>query len=192
MPVGFTFFDTAIGTCAIAWSGKGVCALQLPEANDEATRRRLKRRLPEAVEEPAPPAVVTAIAAVQALLRQERPDLSAVSLDLDGASAFERRVYDVARTIAPGETMTYGEIAKRLGEPRAAREVGAALGRNPVAIIVPCHRVLGADGKIGGFSANGGIETKLKMLSIEKARTSAAPSLFGDLPLAAKPRARTG
>jgi methylated-DNA-[protein]-cysteine S-methyltransferase len=131
--------------------------------------------------------VRSAIDLVVALTSGNRADLSGIRVDLDAASPFDRRVYEVARTIPPGETLTYGEIARRVGEPRAAREVGAALGRNPIAIIVPCHRVLGADGKIGGFSANGGIATKLKMLSIEKARTSAAPVLFDDLPLAVKP-----
>jgi methylated-DNA-[protein]-cysteine S-methyltransferase len=192
MPAAFALFDSPIGACAIAWSEKGVRALQLPEADEAATRRRLKRRFPEAEEAAPTPEVRDAIAAINALLNGEAADLSAIVLDLDGVPDFERRVYDVARTIPPGETLTYGAIAGRLGDPRAAREVGAALGRNPVAIIVPCHRVLGADGKIGGFSANGGVATKLKMLSIEKARTSAAPALFDDLPLAVKPRGRPG
>jgi methylated-DNA-[protein]-cysteine S-methyltransferase len=111
-----------------------------------------------------------------------------VRLDLGDVGDFERRVYDVARNIPPGRTLTYGDIAKRIGEPGAARAVGRALGANPFPIVVPCHRVLGADGKVGGFSARGGVETKIRILAIEKARTSDAPALFDELPLAVKPR----
>jgi len=103
--------------------------------------------------------------------------------------AFNRRVYEVACMIAPGATLSYGEITARLGEPRElARDVGQALGQNPFPLIVPCHRVLAASGKPGGFSASGGVVTKLRLLTIEKARTSSEPSLFEALPLAAKPR----
>jgi methylated-DNA-[protein]-cysteine S-methyltransferase len=102
--------------------------------------------------------------------------------------AFNRKVYEVALAIPHGETLTYGEVAQRIGEPGAARAVGVALGQNPWPIIVPCHRVLAAGGKAGGFSADGGVETKLRILTIEKARTSAAPSLFDALPLAARPQ----
>jgi methylated-DNA-[protein]-cysteine S-methyltransferase len=97
---------------------------------------------------------------------------------MERVAAFERRVYEVARTIGPGETLTYGEIATRLGDPTAAREVGQALGRNPFAIIVPCHRVVAAGGKTGGFSANGGVATKLRLLEIERARLGTEPTLF--------------
>src|SRR6266851_8911248 len=135
---GFTLFDTAIGRCGIAWSGRGVLAVQLPEADERHTRARLVRRFPQAREAP-PPAVARALEGIAALLRGERVDLSAVALDLDGVPPFHRRVYEVARTIAPGVTRSYGEIAARLGAPRSARAVGQALGRNPVAILVPCH-----------------------------------------------------
>jgi methylated-DNA-[protein]-cysteine S-methyltransferase len=192
LPIAFALFPTPIGACAIAWSERGVAGLQLPERNESLTKVRLLRRFPDATEAPPSAEVQTAIDAIAALLSGERRDLSDITIDMGGVPAFERRVYEVARTIPAGETLTYGEIAKRLGEPNAAREVGAALGRNPVAIIVPCHRVLGADGKIGGFSANGGVETKLRILSIEKARTSSAPSLFDELPLAVKPREPRG
>ena len=103
-------------------------------------------------------------------------------LDLDAAPDFHRKVYEVARTIAPGRTLTYGDIAKRLGVPHESREVGQALGRNPIAIIVPCHRVLGADGKMGGFSANGGVATKRRMLEIERAPAVGAGPLFDAAP----------
>jgi len=174
---GFALFDTAIGRCAIAWSERGVLAVQLPEADERHTRARLVRRFPQAREAPPPPAVARALEGIAALLRGERVDLSAVALDLDGVPPFHRRVYEVARTIAPGATRSYGEIAARLGAPRSARAVGQALGRNPFAILVPCHRVLAAGGKPGGFSANGGVATKLRLLAIEGAQNNGAPAL---------------
>jgi methylated-DNA-[protein]-cysteine S-methyltransferase len=178
MTTAFALFETAIGGCAIAWSGAGVVALQLPEANDERTRARLLRRWPHAHEESPPSTVRHAIDGIVALLSGETTDLATVVLDMERVPAFERRVYEVARTIAPGETLTYGDIATRLGDPGAAREVGQALGRNPFAVIVPCHRVIAAGGKTGGFSANGGVTTKLRLLEIERARLGREPTLF--------------
>ena len=175
---GFALFATAIGGCAIAWSGCGVVALQLPEADDARTRARVLRRWPHAHEEPPPPTVQHAVDRIVALLSGEPTDLAAVVLDMERVPAFDRRVYEVARTIAPGETLTYGDIAFRLGDPGAAREVGRALGRNPFAVIVPCHRVVAAGGKTGGFSANGGVTTKLRLLEIERARLGREPTLF--------------
>jgi O-6-methylguanine DNA methyltransferase len=167
---GFTLFDTAIGRCGIAWSGRGVLAVQLPEADERKTRARLVRRVPQAHEAQPPPAVARALEGIAALLRGQHIDLSAVALDLDGVPPFHRRVYEVARTIAPGATLSYGEVAARLGTPRSARAVGQALGRNPIPILVPCHRVLAAGGKPGGFSASGGVATKLRLLAIEGAQ----------------------
>jgi len=175
---GFTLFDTAIGRCAIAWSGRGVIGVQLPEGNEAKSRARMRRRFPTARETPPPDAVRRAIDGIVALLRGEEADFSAVTIDLAGVPDFHRRVYDVARTIRHGATLTYGEIAKRLGAPGEAQEVGQALGRNPIPIIVPCHRVLAAGGKLGGFSAPGGVATKRRLLAIEGARTSDAPDLF--------------
>ena len=175
---GFTLFDSPIGTCGLAWSPRGIAGLQLPESTAEATRARLRRRWPEAVESSPPPGVGRAIERVLELLKGGAADLADIPLDLDAAPEFHRKVYEVARTIPPGCTMTYGEIAKRLGVPHESREVGQALGRNPVAIIVPCHRVLGADGKMGGFSANGGVSTKRRMLEIEGAPAVGAGPLF--------------
>ena len=119
--------------------------------------------------------------AVLALLAGEAVDLGDIALDLEAAPDFHRKVYEVARTIPPGQTMTYGEIARKLGTPHELREVGQALGRNPIAIIVPCHRVLGADGKMGGFSANGGVATKRRILEIEGASAVGAGPLFDRL-----------
>lgn len=119
-----------------------------------------------------------AVDGIVALLRGEAIDLLAIELDMERVPPFHRRVYEVARTVPPGKTLSYGEIAARLGDPGVARAVGQALGRNPCPIIVPCHRVLAAGGKIGGFSANGGVTTKLRLLLIEGARMNDAPTLF--------------
>lgn len=113
-----------------------------------------------------------------ALLSGEPIDLADVVLDMDGVPEFHQRVYGVTRRIPPGETRTYGEIATALGEPGAARAVGQALGRNPFPIVVPCHRVLAAGGKAGGFSAPGGTRTKMKILDIEGASVPRTLPLF--------------
>jgi methylated-DNA-[protein]-cysteine S-methyltransferase len=175
---GFAVFDTPIGTCGVAWNARGITGLQLPAANAAATRARLRRRWPAAVESAPPAGVQRAIEQVLLLLNGKRIDLGDIPLDLEAAPEFHRKVYEVARTIPPGQTMTYGEIARRLGVPHESREVGQALGSNPVAIIVPCHRVLGADGKMGGFSAVGGVATKRRILEIEGAAALGAGPLF--------------
>jgi methylated-DNA-[protein]-cysteine S-methyltransferase len=190
---GFTLFDTAIGRCGIAWGAHGIAGLQLPERSDHETRTCLLRKCPDAGEASPPPDVRRVIDGVVALLRGEAIDLTAVVLDMARVPDFERRVYEVARTIPPGSTLTYGDIATRLGDRGLARDVGQALGRNPFPIVVPCHRVLAAAGKAGGFSASGGLTTKLRMLTIERARTSEAPTLFdgdGTFGLAVRPRRR--
>jgi methylated-DNA-[protein]-cysteine S-methyltransferase len=190
---GFTLFDTQIAPCGIAWGERGVIAVQLPEGDEAKTRARLLRRCPHALEAVPPADVQDAIEGIVSLLCGEARDLSAIVLDMDGLPVFDRRVYEVARTIAPGATLSYGEISSRLGTRSLAREVGQALGRNPFPIIVPCHRVLAAGGKAGGFSANGGITTKLRLLTIERARTSDGPTLFdGDsaFGFAMRPRRR--
>jgi methylated-DNA-[protein]-cysteine S-methyltransferase len=180
----FAFFDTAIGRCGIAWGARGIIGVHLPEASESATRVRILGRYPGADEASPPPTVQYAIDGIVALLHGEASDLSkagdlsAVELDMDGVPPFHRRVYQVTRTIAPGETMTYGEIAAQLGSPGAARAVGQALARNPFAIVVPCHRVLAAGDKLGGFSANGDTTTKLRLLSIERAHADDAPTLL--------------
>jgi methylated-DNA-[protein]-cysteine S-methyltransferase len=176
--IGFTQFETSIGHCAIAWGSGGIVGIWLPEASESETRARLRRRLPDA-EETAPPApVVEAIAGMTALLSGQRRDLSGVDLDMSDVPEFHRRVYAIAREIPPGETLTYGEIASRLGDPSQARAVGQALGQNRFPIVIPCHRVLAAGAKSGGFSAPGGVATKLRLLAIEGARASAIPTLF--------------
>jgi methylated-DNA-[protein]-cysteine S-methyltransferase len=185
MSTSFALFDTAIGACGIAWSEVGVVALQLPEADRARTRARLVRRWPDASEAAPPPAIGKAIDTVVTLISGEAPerigaDLEAIVLDLDDVPAFDRAVHVAARTIAPGTTLTYGEVASRIGEPGAAREVGQALGRNRIPIIVPCHRVVAAGGGTGGFSARGGLDTKLRLLEIERATFTDGPTLFDD------------
>ncbi len=167
MTYWFTMFDTAIGRCAIAWGPRGVVGVQLPEGSDVETRARLLRRFPGTQEAPMAPAAQRAVEGIAALLHGVPSHLSAIELDMDGVPSFHRRVYEVARTIPPGATLSYGQVAARLGAPGAARAVGQALGRNPFAIIVPCHRVVAAGGKVGGFSANGGVATKRRLLAIE-------------------------
>jgi O-6-methylguanine DNA methyltransferase len=189
----FAVFDTNIGRCGIVWGERGVTGVQLPEASETRTRARLARRYPQAREAPPPPNVRRAIEAITSLLLGQATDLSAVVLDMEGVPEFDRRVYEAARGIAAGATLSYGELAARLGDRTLAREIGQALGRNPFPIVVPCHRVLAVGGRSGGFSANGGVATKLRLLTIERARTSDAPTLFdgdGAFGFAVKPKAR--
>ncbi|WP_088281940.1 methylated-DNA--[protein]-cysteine S-methyltransferase [Ideonella sp. A 288] len=175
---GWCCFDTALGPCGIAWGDEGIVGSQLPQATPEATRDRMSRRFPALSEADPPAEVAAAIAGVQAQLRGERCDLSAVRLDLRGVSAFHQRVYALSRELQPGQTTTYGELAERLADAGLARAVGQALGLNPFAPIVPCHRVLAAGGRSGGFSAEGGAQTKLRMLALEGAAPNGQPSLF--------------
>ena len=175
---GFCLFETAIGTCGVVWNARGLVAVLLPELGGRSMREHIAGRYPQALEAEPPPEVGAAIEAMTALLAGEPRDLSFIALDLERTGAFERRVYDIARAIPPGATLTYGEIAGRLGEPQAAQAVGQAMGRNPWPIVVPCHRVLGAGGKVGGFSAPGGAKTKLRMLEIEGALRPEGLPLF--------------
>jgi methylated-DNA-[protein]-cysteine S-methyltransferase len=168
--IGFTLFETEVGRCGIAWSERGVAGVQLPEASEAVTYMRLQRRFPSAVESPPTPAIRRAIDGIVRLLAGDAIDLANVELDLSGVPQFHAAVYAAARTIPPGETRSYGELATELGDAGAARAVGQALGQNPVPIIVPCHRVLAAGGRAGGFSAPGGVMTKLKLLEIERRR----------------------
>ena len=167
---GFALFDTALGSCGIAWTSRGVAAVQLPEPTPAQTRARLLGRLPAAREAAPPAAVARAGRAVTALLAGAAADLSAVVLDMSGIPPFHRRVYELVRTLPWGATLSYGEVAIQLGAPGAARAVGQAMRHNPFAMIVPCHRVVAAGGGVGGFSADGGVTTKLRLLALEGVR----------------------
>lgn len=175
---GFALFETAIGTCGVAWGERGLTGVQLPQTEGGDPRARLARRHAEAAERQPPPAVEEAVAAMQALLAGERRDLLEIELDMAAIAPFNARVYDIARAIPPGRTLTYGDIARRLGDLSLSRAVGQALGANPWPIVVPCHRVLAAGGGKGGFSAPGGADTKLRMLEIEGALAPETLPLF--------------
>jgi methylated-DNA-[protein]-cysteine S-methyltransferase len=177
---GYALFDTALGRCAIAWRGGLVVRAALPGAD-------IEHRFEGFEESEPPPAVATVIDRVVRLLRGEAEDLSDVPVDWGGAPEFDRGVWEATRRIPPGETRTYGELASEVGAPSAAQAVGVALGRNPVPIIIPCHRVLASGGRSGGFSAPGGVETKFRLLAIERARRPGDGGLFGELPLAVRP-----
>ena len=184
--IRYTLFDTDLGRCAVAWGGAGLVAVQLPEASDAHARARMQERFPDASECAPDEAAARAIASIAALLRGEPADLDGLELDLSRVPKFHRRVYVAARAIEPGRTLTYGELAARIGSPGAARAVGQALGRNPFPIVVPCHRVLAAGGRVGGFTAHGGIVTKLRLLRIEQAHAQeAATEVLAYDPLAA-------
>jgi methylated-DNA-[protein]-cysteine S-methyltransferase len=174
----FVLFDTPIGICGIEWGPRGINGVQLPMGSDEKTRARIRQRHGDISEAPPTKEVQRAIDRIIELLAGKPDDLRDIPLDLDGVPEFNRGVYDIARSIPSGETMTYGDIAKRLGGVELSRDVGQALGRNPCPIVVPCHRVLAAGQKPGGFSAKGGVTTKLKMLAIEGAAVNHTPSLF--------------
>jgi methylated-DNA-[protein]-cysteine S-methyltransferase len=174
----FAIFDTVMGRCGIAWSDRGINAVQLPMGSEDKTRARIRQRYGDIAESQPPAAVQAAIDGIVELLAGKPNDLRDVVLDLDDVPEFNRGVYDIARAIPPGKTLTYGDIAKRLGGVELSRDVGQALGHNPCPIVVPCHRVLAAGDKPGGFSANGGVVTKLKMLEIEGAVVNYTPSLF--------------
>jgi methylated-DNA-[protein]-cysteine S-methyltransferase len=182
--LGFCVFETAIGACGIAWGDNGLLGVQLPQANAAGTRSRMRRRFPHVDEILPPPEVAAMIERIAAALRGERDDLRDLELDMRDVPPFHQKVYAVARAIPPGRTRTYGEVAAEIGEPGASRAVGQALGHNPFAPVVPCHRVLAAGNRSGGFSADGGVATKLRMLQIENARIGGEPGLFDDEPAA--------
>lgn len=169
--IHYRVLETACGPCGIAWNRAGIARFQLPTSSPDATERALRRRLPGAAPDAPPPDVAMIIAAAQRYFAGETVDFSAVALDLDGQEEFFRRIYDALRRIGWGQTTTYGALAKEIGAgPEAARDVGEAMARNPVPLIIPCHRVLAAGGKLGGFSAPGGTATKLRMLELEGIR----------------------
>ena len=176
---GCCLFDTAVGRCGIAWTLQGwVQAVQLPASEDEKTLARMRGRCGEAPEGEPPSAVAQVIARLQAALAGARDDLLDVPLDWTGVPPFHQRVYEAARRIPPGSVVTYGQMARDLGDAGAARAVGQALGHNPFAPLVPCHRILAAQGGSGGFSAEGGTRTKLRLLEIEGAVLGGEPGLF--------------
>jgi methylated-DNA-[protein]-cysteine S-methyltransferase len=174
----FTIFSTALGHCGIAWTSCGIAGVDLPAGSEEKTRVRLLRRFPEAKEAKPSHDIQKIISEIIALIKGEKIDLTHVTLDHAPLPEFSKRVYEIVRTIPIGHTLTYGDIAKKLGDVSLSREVGQAMGKNPTPIIMPCHRVVAASGKTGGFSAPGGVNTKMKLLSIERCHGNHAPTLF--------------
>jgi methylated-DNA-[protein]-cysteine S-methyltransferase len=172
---GFALFSTVIGWCGIGWGERGVTGVQLPEGSAANTRWRTAALFPDTAESLPPQEIQRAIDDMIALLRGDAVDLSGIQLDMENLPDFDRRVYGATRTVPSGKTITYGDVALRLGLPGAAQAVGQALGRNPFAIVVPCHRVVASDGKVGGFSAAGGVTTKRRMLIIEGALANELP-----------------
>jgi methylated-DNA-[protein]-cysteine S-methyltransferase len=185
---GYTIFDSGIGRCGIAWSDTGVAGVQLPEAREIETRKRLFALYPDAREMRPPVAVEIAIEGIVAMLRGEPADLSDTTLDMTGVHAFNARVYDFTRTIPRGETRTYGEVAASLRASGASHSVAQAISRNPFMIIVPCHRVLEAGGYADRISPNGGAISKRRLLSIEGAHPISSKTLFDVLLPVAPPR----
>jgi methylated-DNA-[protein]-cysteine S-methyltransferase len=182
VPQRYALFDTAIGTLGIAWSAVGLTALQLPEADRAATERRLSRAAAIATDPPA--AIRDAIGEITAYCRGSPVAFASVDLDLARVPGFAHGVYAAARAIPWGRTATYGELARRIGQPLAARAVGQALGQNPLPIIIPCHRILASGGKLGGFSAYRGARTKRQLLALEGVQLGGhgMPMLPGLLP----------
>ena len=168
--LGFHMFKTAIGPCLIAWGDAGIVGVQLPDSTQRFNQVRLRPRLANARRQDPPAHIAGVVEDIQKLLTGESRDLSAAPLDFTGVSELDRRVYEIARSIKPGQTLTYGDIAVRLGDRTLSRAVGQILGRNPFPIIVPCHRVVAAGGRAGGFSAPGGVATKRRLLDIEGAQ----------------------
>lgn len=168
MEAHFAVFDTAIGSCGIVWRQQQILGTYLPERDIPTLRARIGREHPGSAEGAPPPSVQRVADGIVRLMAGEACDLSGAELDMSNVPAFNRRVYALALTIPPGRTLSYGEIADMIGAPGSARAVGRALGRNPFPIVVPCHRVLAAGGRSGGFSAEGGVRTKLRMLAIEQ------------------------
>ena len=176
--IAFTLFDTVLGRCGVAWGEAGIVGVRLPDSSDAKARAGFKARFPGAEEREPTPEIFSAIQRVRGLLTGVKDDLADIVLDMGALSDFQRAVYAIGRAIPPGQTLTYGEVARRLGDPMAARAVGEAMGRNPFPIIMPCHRVQGVDGKLGGFSAPGGGVTKLRLLEIEGATSVDSLPLF--------------
>jgi methylated-DNA-[protein]-cysteine S-methyltransferase len=164
---GFTLFETPFGPCGIAWRERRLAGIQLPEADRSATRKKLLAQTGELPEATPPGWVSAAVARLVRHLEGAPQDLSDLALDLDAVGPFRRKVYEAARQVGPSRTVTYGELATLAGAPRAARAVGTALSRNPFPIVVPCHRVLAAGGKLGGFSSHCGVATKTRLLALE-------------------------
>jgi len=173
----YHLFDTKLGFAGIAWSDDGITRFRLPDADRAATEQHFEAKGNAA---PPPPSIAAVVDEAKRYFSGERIDFSSITLDLKSVEPFRRAIYDALRKISFGETVTYGELAKRAGAnaPQAAQEVGIAMARNPVPLIIPCHRVLAAGGKLGGFSAPGRTEAKQRMLALEGVYIDNQPRLL--------------
>jgi methylated-DNA-[protein]-cysteine S-methyltransferase len=172
-----TLFETALGVCGVAWNARGLAGVQLPEKDRAATERRLAAKTGSVGPGEPPAAVQSVIGDIRNYLAGAEVDFSSVAVDLDSLDDYRRKLYQALRGIGFGRTTTYGDLARQLGATgwEGARDVGEAMGRNPVPIVIPCHRVLAAGGKLGGFSAHGGTSTKQKLLALEGVRLDRGP-----------------
>jgi methylated-DNA-[protein]-cysteine S-methyltransferase len=184
----YAIFDTAIGRCGIAWSHAGVLGVQLPEAREIETRKRFFLLYPDARETRPSANAEAAIEGIVDMLRGKVSDLSDIVLDMSGVHAFDQRVYQAVRQILRSETLTYDEVAARLGTPSAVRSVAQAIARNPFVVIVPCHRVLEAGGYTDRMSLHAGLISKRRLLSIEGAGSLSSKSLLDILLPVSQPR----
>jgi methylated-DNA-[protein]-cysteine S-methyltransferase len=173
--LGYCLVATACGPVGLAWSDVGILRAQLPGSDGEATRQLLRRGLQGAVETDPPDWLEATVTRLQRYFTGTPVDLSTSPLDLSGVPEFNRRLYEEMLKLRWGETVTYGELATRVGAAGASQSVGRAMGQNPVPIIIPCHRVLASGNRLGGFSAPGGTRTKLRMLEMEGVWVGAAP-----------------
>lgn len=167
MSASHTLIETSLGWIGLAWRGDAVLRLQLPAADRAATERGLVKGLDSTRADPLPGWVAALAERMRRYAQGERIEFSDVDVALDGVDPLRRAIYRVLREVGHGETLTYGELAERAGFPGEARMIGQAMGRNPVPLIIPCHRVLAAGRRIGGFSAPGGATTKQRMLALE-------------------------
>jgi methylated-DNA-[protein]-cysteine S-methyltransferase len=171
MDTRWTVFDADIGRCGIAWTGEGIAHFTLPKADDATLLHELRERFGGGPVEAPPPEVSDAIRRIQAHLAGALDPLDGLRLDLTGATPFARRVYEALREVGPGVVVSYGQLAHLVGSPGAARAVGRAMATNPIALLVPCHRVIAASGQLTGFSAHGGLDTKARLLALEGVAT---------------------
>ncbi|MEE8601528.1 methylated-DNA--[protein]-cysteine S-methyltransferase [Euzebya tangerina] len=185
----YRLFDTPLGWCGIAWQGERITRFVVPSIDAERARRRLttgrrgvhadhENQMEEVTPEQTPAWVDQVIDRATEHLNGRLTDFQEVPLDLSGLADSAQAVYGATRAIPPGQTRTYGEIAEMIGQPGAAQSVGTAMGRNPVPLLVPCHRVVGADGRLVGFSADGGTALKRRLLELEEAAVVAQRTLF--------------
>lgn len=167
----YHLFDTDIGVCGVAWNARGITCVMLAERTPRATERKLREKVGGATRSDPPRPVASAVERIRRHLAGTPQDMRDIRLDMTKLPPFRRRVYEALRQVRAGSVLSYAELARQAGSPRAARAVGQAMANNPFPLIVPCHRVLATGGALAGFSAFGGQRTKRLLLEREGART---------------------